>query len=322
MTRCFVTRGLPGPALMTLTERHETVVWPGDLPPTPAELRAVLTAHDPEALICTVSDRIDAAALDAAPRLRAIANYAVGYDNIDLAAATARGISVGNTPDVLTNATADLAFALLLACARRLPEGMVRVWGGEWLTWEPSRELGAAVHGATLGIVGGGRIGSAMARRAAGFEMTVLTHSRRSGTAFPELLEHSDFVSLHCPLTPETHHLIDDRALARMRESAILINTSRGGVVDQDALARALHAGQIAGAGLDVTDPEPLPGDHPLLRAPHLIVLPHVGSATVAAREAMTALAVQNVLAALDGDPMPHAVSVAQPAGTRASSGQ
>jgi glyoxylate reductase len=309
MPACFVTRALPGPALRRLAERHQTTVWPGELPPSPRELRAELARTGAEALICTVSDRIDLATLDAAPRLRAIANYAVGYDNIDVAAARARRIAVGNTPDVLTDATADLAFALLLAAARRLPEGIARVREGRWVTWEASRELGAAVYGATLGIVGGGRIGAAVARRAAGFDMTVLVHSRRTETTFEELLERSDFVSLHCPLTEATRHLIDDRALARMSRSAILINTSRGGVVDQEALARALHEGRIAGAALDVTDPEPLPADHPLLAAPHLIVLPHVGSATVAAREAMTALAVENVLAALDGAPMPHPVS-------------
>lgn len=298
---------------MRLAERHETTIWPGDLPPTAGELRAQLAAIDPEALICTVADRIDTAALDAAPRLRAIANYAVGYDNIDVPAATARGIAVGNTPDVLTDATADLAFALLLAAARRLPDNIALVRDGRWVTWEPSRNLGAAVHGATLGIIGGGRIGAAVARRAAGFEMTVLIHSRSTETTVEEVLEHSDFVSLHCPLTQETRHLIDESALARMKPSAILVNTSRGGVVDQDALARALRDGQIAGAALDVTDPEPLPADHPLLRAPHLIVLPHVGSATVAAREAMTRLAVENALAALDGDPMPHPVSTPRP---------
>jgi glyoxylate reductase len=316
VSTCFVTRALPGQALAQLAERHCTTIWPGDLPPTPGELRAQLTEVDPEALICTVSDRIDAETLDAAPRLRAIANYAVGYDNIDVAAAAARGIAVGNTPDVLTDATADIAFALLLAAARRLPENIAMVREGRWVTWEPSRNLGAAVHGAALGIVGGGRIGAAVARRAAGFEMTVLVHSRSTETSFEELLARSDFVSLHCPLTDETRHLIDGSALGQMKRSAILINTSRGGVVDQVALARALHDGVIAGAALDVTDPEPLPADDPLLQAPNLIVLPHVGSATVAARHEMTRLAVENAMAALDGRPMPHPVSAPADPGT------
>ena len=319
MSGCFVTRALPGPALARLAERHETTVWPGELPPTPPELHCALQACDPEALICTVSDRIDAAALDAAPRLRAIASYAVGYDNIDVAAAAQRGIAVGNTPDVLTDATADLTFALLLAGARRLPEGIDRVRDGRWVTWEPSRDLGSAVYGATLGIVGGGRIGAAVARRAAGFDMTVLIHSRHTETSFAELLQRSDFVSLHCPLTDQTHHLIDAAALDEMKRSAILINTSRGGVVDQQALAAALREGRIAGAALDVTDPEPLPADDPLLGAPHLIVVPHIGSATVAAREAMTELAVGNVLAALDGEAMPNPVSAPAVRGTGAS---
>jgi lactate dehydrogenase-like 2-hydroxyacid dehydrogenase len=252
-----------------------------------------------------LTDRIDGELLDGAPRLRAIANYAVGHDNIDLAATTALGITVGVTPDVLTDATADLAFALLLAAARRLPEAMAAVRSGDWQTWEATGWLGRDVHGATLGIVGFGRIGRAVARRAAGFEMTVLA---TRATPLDELLARSDFVSLHCPLTPETHHLIDARALALMKPSAILVNTARGGVVDQPALGAALRDGTIAGAALDVTDPEPLPADDPLLDAPNLIVLPHVGSATYTARSRMTELAVDNLLAALDGKPMPHPV--------------
>jgi len=308
VAHCFVTRDLPGPALARLAARHDLDVWPERLPPAPERLRERVAGA--EGLITTVSDHIDAEVIAAAPRLRAIANYAVGYDNIDVAAAAARGIAVGNTPDVLTDATADLAFALLLAAARRLPEALATVRDGDWLTWEPSRDLGVAVHGATLGIVGAGRIGEAVARRAAGFAMEVLVSGRTSGVALTELLARADFVSLHCPLTERTRHLIDDDALATMKPTAILVNTSRGGVVDQAALARALHAGTIAGAALDVTDPEPLPADDPLLGAPHLIVVPHIGSATVTARERMTELAVENLLAALDGAPMPHPVSV------------
>ena len=209
---------------------------------------------------------------------------------------------------MLTDATADLAFALLLAAARKLPQAAAAVRAGEWDTWEPAAHLGYDVHGATLGIVGRGRIGEAVARRAAGFEMEVLVNSHRGGTPLEELLERSDFVSLHCPLTPETRHLIDAAALRPMRPTAILVNTARGPIVDQAALATALREGTIAGAALDVTDPEPLPADDPLLGAPNLIVVPHVGSATHSAREKMADLAVDNLLAALDGRPMPHAV--------------
>jgi glyoxylate reductase len=228
----------------------------------------------------------------------------VGVDNVDVAAAAARGIPVGNTPDVLTETTADLAFALILAAARRLPDGIAAVRAGEWLTWEPDWLLGHDVHDATLGIVGLGRIGSAVARRAEGFGMEVIAAGR--GDDLEDLLAHSDFVSLHAPLTPETRHLIDAPALARMRPTAYLVNTARGGLVDQDALAQALRDEQIAGAALDVTDPEPLPPEHPLLDAPNLIVLPHLGSATHATRERMADLAVDNLLAGLAGRPLPH----------------
>ena len=286
-----------------LRAAHDVEVWPGPEPPSRAELLAAVA--DAEGLLAMLTEQIDAELLDAAPRLRAIANYAVGYDNIDLAAARARGIAVGVTPEVLTDATADLAFALLLAGARRFPEAQAAVIGGRWGTWEPARWLGADVHGATLGIVGFGRIGRAVAKRAAGFEMTVLA---TRATPLEELLERSDFVSLHCPLTAETHHLIDAEALARMKPTAILINTARGGVVDQPALVAALRTGTIAGAALDVTDPEPPQSDDPLLSAPNVIVLPHIGSATVATRSKMTEIAVENLLAALDGRPMPNPV--------------
>jgi glyoxylate reductase len=304
MARVFVTRFVPGPALEALRAAHTVEVWPERLPPTPEQLRAHVA--EAEGLLCLLTDRVDAALLDAAPRLRAVANYAVGTDNVDLNACRARGIAVGNTPDVLTDATADLAFALLLACARRLVEGAAEVRSGDWVTWEPNRGIGADVTGATLGIVGMGRIGRAVARRAAGFGMEVLHTSRSGGVTLQALLERSDFVSLHCPLTPETRGLIDAAALARMKPTAILVNTARGPVVDHAALREALIAGEIAGAGLDVTDPEPLPADDPLLSAPNLLVVPHVGSATHATRARMTELAVANLLAALDGRPMPH----------------
>jgi glyoxylate reductase len=288
---------------------HEVEVWPGSLPPGPEELADHLA--DVEGLLSLLSDRIDAELLGHAPRLQAISNYAVGYDNIDVRAATVRGIPVGHTPNVLTDATADLAFALLLAAARKLPEGIDEVRAGTAPTWDPCHNLGADVYGSTLGIIGFGRIGRAVARRAEGFAMQIVTTSSRSHpAAFQELLERSDFVSLHCPLTPATHHLIDEAALARMKPTAILINTARGAIVYQQALAKALEDGVIAGAALDVTDPEPLAPDDPLLRAPNLIVVPHIGSATRRTRERMADMAVDNLLAALAGQPMPHQVRV------------
>jgi glyoxylate reductase len=266
--------------------------------------------RDIEGLLCLLTDRIDAELLAHAPNLKVIANYAVGYDNVDVAAAAARGIAVGNTPDVLTDATADLTFALILAIARRIPEEAAAVRAGRWLPWEPGENLGADVHGATLGLIGFGRIGQAVAKRARGFDMRVLhTDSRSDQPAIDELLESSDFVSLHAPLTPATHHLVDAGALAKMRPTAYLINTARGTLVDQRALAEALSRGTIAGAALDVTDPEPLPADDPLLKAPNLIVVPHIGSATRITRERMADIAVDNLLAGLDGRPLPHPVS-------------
>jgi glyoxylate reductase len=307
VARCFVTRQLPGPALDRLRAAHEVEVWPERLPPSYDQLRRA--AAGAEGLLTLLTDRIDAALIDAAAHLKAISNYAVGYDNVELPAATARGIPVGNTPDVLTEATADLTFALLLAAARKLPQAIDSVKAGDWLTWEPAQHLGYDVYGATLGIVGMGRIGRAVAQRASGFAMTVLHGGGRTGQPLEDVLEQADFLSLHCPLTPATHHLIDAAALSRMRPTAILINTSRGPIVDQDALGQALSDGTIAGAALDVTDPEPLPPDHPLLSAPNLIVAPHIGSATYAARERMAELAVDNLLAGLDGAPMPHQVN-------------
>jgi glyoxylate reductase len=259
-----------------------------------------------DGLLTMLTDRVDAELLDAAPGLRAIANLAVGTDNIDLEAAAARDIPVGNTPDVLTDATADLALALLLALTRRLPEGEARVREGRWGTWQPAQDLGADLAGATLGIVGRGRIGDAVAHRAEAFGMRVVHSSRSSGLPLEALLEQADAVSLHTPLTPATRHLIDAAALARMQPTAYLVNTARGGVVDQAALRDALIGGRIAGAALDVTDPEPLPADDPLLDAPNLIVVPHIGSATAGTRARMASMAVDNLLAALGGSPMPH----------------
>ncbi len=284
-------------------------MWPERLPPSREELS--YRVRDVEGLLCLLTDRIDAELLAHAPNLTVIANYAVGYDNVDVAAATERGIAVGNTPDVLTDATADLAFALMLAIARRIPDEAAAVRGGRWLPWEPGENLGADVHGATLGLIGFGRIGQAVAKRARGFDMRVLhTDSRSDQATIDELLASSDFVSLHAPLTPATQHLIDAGALAKMKPTAYLINTARGGLVDQRALAEALRRGTIAGAALDVTDPEPLPAEDPLLRAPNLIVVPHIGSATKITRERMADIAVDNLMAGLDGRPLPHPVTI------------
>jgi len=306
MATVFVTSRLPGTALERLEAAHEVTTWTSGRRPSPAELRAGV--REAEGLLCLLGDRVDGALLDAAPRLRAIANYAVGTDNIDLEAAAARGIPVGSTPDVLTDSTADLAIALMLAVARRIPEGMAAVRDGAWREWSPEWLLGRDVSGATLGIVGLGRIGRAVARRAEGFGMEVLHTGRPGGggIALEDLLGRADFVSLHCPLTPGTRGLIAAPQLARMRTDAYLVNTARGPIVDQPALAEALRAGSIAGAALDVTDPEPLPPGDPLLGAPNLVVLPHLGSATRRTRAAMTDRAVDNLLAALSGEPMPH----------------
>jgi glyoxylate reductase len=303
MARCFVTRKLPGGALDRLAAEHEVDLWPAAFPPTRDELLA--HAREAEGVLAQLTETIDTGFFDACPDVRAVANYAVGVDNVDLAAATERGIPIGHTPGVLTDATADLAFALLLAAARRLYDAERASRAGDW-SWEPDFLLGHDVHGAVLGLIGMGRIGSAVAQRASGFSMEVIHTARSGGVPLDELLERSDFVSIHAPLTPETRGLIGEAALRRMKTSAILINTARGPIVDTEALALALREQEIAGAALDVTDPEPLPADHPLLDAPNLLVVPHIGSATVEARSAMTEIAVANLEAGLEGRPLPH----------------
>jgi lactate dehydrogenase-like 2-hydroxyacid dehydrogenase len=303
---CFVTRALPGGAIDRLAREHDVEVWPERTAPPADALRARAAGAD--ALLTLLTDRVDRDLLDAAPSLRAIANYAVGTDNVDLDAATERGIPVGNTPDVLTETTADLAWALLMAGARRLGDAERAVRAGDWPTWEPGAFLGVDVHGATLGIVGYGRIGQAVARRAQGFGMEVL-HTREHD--LDEILRRADFVSLHTPLTGDTRGLIGGRELALMQPHAVLVNTARGEIVDTDALIEALHAGRIAAAALDVTDPEPIPADHPLLRAPGVTVLPHIGSASTRTRAAMADMAVDNLLAALAGERMPHCANPA-----------
>jgi glyoxylate reductase len=302
-----VTRALPGGALDRLRADHDVEVWGSRLPPPARELREHAATCD--ALLTLLTDDVDAELIAAGENLAAIANYAVGVDNVDVAAATDRGIPVGNTPDVLTETTADLTLALMLAVGRRLVEGHELVRGGDWLTWEPSLLLGRDLHGATVGLVGLGRIGRAVARRLKAFGAEVVHSSRSGGVPLAGLLERSDFVSLHCPLTADTEKLIGEPELRSMKETAYLVNTARGPIVDTQALKRALEQGWIAGAALDVTDPEPLPAQHPLLQAPNLLVLPHVGSATHRTREAMADMGVDNLLAALAGERMPHCVN-------------
>jgi lactate dehydrogenase-like 2-hydroxyacid dehydrogenase len=317
--RVFVTRRIPEVGLAMLLDVAYVDVWDRPIPPPRDELlRRVTGAHG---LLALLTDRVDGALLDAAgPGLKVVSNLAVGYDNIDLAACASRGVAVGNTPGVLTEATADLTLALLLAVARRLPESAALVTQDRWLTWDPLLLLGRDVSGATLGIVGFGRIGREVARRARGFGMRILAHSR--GRAPDEvyqelgaepveletLLAQSDFVSVHVSLSAETWHLIDAAAIARMRPGTILINTSRGGVVDQAALIDALRSGHLFGAGLDVTDPEPIRADDPLLSLPNCLVVPHIGSATQRTRDRMAEKAARNIIAGIRGEPLPDPV--------------
>lgn len=274
---------------------------------------------DADGLYCMITERIDASLLDAAPRLRVVSTMSVGYDHIDVAACAARGVVVGNTPGVLTETTADLTLALLLATARRLGEAMEAVKTGGWGPWNPTWMTGRDVHGSTVGLVGLGRIGAAVGRRLLGFGCRLLYTGPRPkpdvaaplGAEYVDmdsLLAQSDFVSLHCPLNEQTRHLMDAAAFAKMKPSAILINTTRGGTVDQEALYDALTSGQIAAAGLDVTTPEPLPPDHPLAGLANCVVLPHIGSASIATRRRMAEMAADNLLAGLGGAPLPNEV--------------
>jgi lactate dehydrogenase-like 2-hydroxyacid dehydrogenase len=317
--KVFVARMIPDEGLDEIRAACDADVWPEELPPP----RDVLLegVRGVEGLLSLLTDRVDAELLDAAgPGLKVVSNYAVGYDNVDVAACTRRGIPVGNTPGVLTDATADFAFALLMAAARRVAEGYDYVRAGRWKTWGPKLLLGYDVHGATLGIVGYGRIGRGVAKRAQGFDMRVLYHDAEpctdpeaSGWAecveLDDLLREADFVTLHTPLTSETHHLIGRRALGLMKETAVLINTSRGPVVDPAALYRALADGQIACAALDVTEPEPISADDPLLTLDSCLIVPHMASASHSARGAMARLAAENLLAGLRGESLPACVN-------------
>ena len=334
--RVFVTRPVAEAALRRLAESARVDLWDDDAPPPHEEL--VQHLRECDAVLSMVSDRFDAATMAGAPRLIAISNLAVGVDNIDLAAATEAGIAVGHTPGVLAETTADLAFALLLGAARRVAEGDRFVRSGRWRMWTPRLMLGRDVWGATLGVIGWGQIGQAVARRASGFGMRVLYAgrpaagarsaatgaSRAGGSAGAErvelarLIAESDFISLNVPLTPQTRHLIGRRELGAMKRGAILINTARGAVVDQAAMTEALRSGHLGGAGLDVTETEPIAPDDPLLKLPNVIITPHIGSASHATRVRMAELAVDNILDVFAGRLPRHCANPAvKPGGSR-----
>lgn len=314
----YITRLLPQPVLDAISGQYRLLAEPTDLPPTEEALRRGFA--EAQAVICTLTDRIDATVLSHATKLKIIANYAVGYNNIDLPTATQRGIIVTNTPDVLTDATADLTWALLLALARRVVEGDTWVRTGRWPGWTPTQMLGADVSRKTLGIIGMGRIGQAVAQRAAGFRMPVIYEGRHSVSSPPgvswtrrpldEVLVESDFVSLHVPLTEATRHLIDRRKLALMKPTAFLINTLRGPVIDEAALVSALEAKTIAGAGLDVYEQEPVVSVG-LISLPNVVLLPHLGSATLETRVRMGLICLDNINIAvvLGGRPAPNRVT-------------
>jgi lactate dehydrogenase-like 2-hydroxyacid dehydrogenase len=318
--RVFVARQIPEDGLAPIQAACDARVWEDELPPPrPALLEAVAGC---DGVLTLLTDRVDDEFLDAAGgQLKVVSNYAVGYDNIDVAACRRRGVAVGNTPGVLTETTADLAFALLMAAARRLPEGDRYVRDGRWKTWGPLLLLGPDVHGATLGIVGFGRIGQAVARRASGFGMRILYHDLARATPeaeaehdarftrLEELLAESDFVTLHVNLTPETRGLINAERLGWMKPTAVLVNTSRGPVIDQRALADALRGGTIAAAALDVTDPEPIPMDDPLVGLDNCLIVPHIASASRATRGKMAEMAAANLLAGVRGEPLPTPVT-------------
>ena len=318
--KVFVARQIPEDGLQPIREATDARIWEDELPPPRAALLEAVAGCD--GVVTLLTDRVDDEFLDAAgPGLKVVSNYAVGFDNVDVPACTARGVAVGNTPGVLTETTADLAFALLMAAARRLPEGDRYVRAGKWKTWGPMLLLGPDVHGATIGIVGFGRIGQAVARRAMGFGMTVLyqdvhradpaVEAEFGATSLPleELLPRADYVTLHVNLTPQTKGLIDAEKLSWMKPTAVLVNTSRGPVIDHAALAEALTTGKIFAAALDVTDPEPIPPDDPLVGLENCLIVPHIASASRATRSKMAEMAAANLLAGVRGERIPTPVN-------------
>jgi lactate dehydrogenase-like 2-hydroxyacid dehydrogenase len=316
--RTFITRVVPQEAIQMVRDHTDAELWEEDRP-IPRDL-LLSKLHDVEGLYSLLTERIDAELLDAAPKLRVVSNMAVGFDNVDVAECTRRGIPVGNTPGVLTETTADLAFALLLSAARRLSENERFVHAGKWKTWSPMLMLGVDLYGATLGIVGMGRIGAAVARRAFGFGMQVIYNNNTPNpeieiltgarpVSFDELLAQSDFISIHGPLTPQTRYMFSTEQFKKMKNSAILVNTGRGPMVDHRALYIALRDGEIASAALDVTDPEPIPMTDPLLTLDNCLIVPHIGSASIATRTRMAVMAAENLLAGLRGERLPNVVN-------------
>lgn len=313
--RVFVSRKIPAVGLDQIVANCDADVWPGDLPPPYETLRQ--KAADCEGLVSLLTDRIDPTLLDAAPKLKVVSNYAVGFNNIDIPAATSRGVRVGNTPGVLTDATADMAFCLLIAAARRLVDGHDYGRANRWKTWEPLGHIGQDLAGRTLGVVGMGRIGYALARRCRfGWDMRVLYHDVQE-VAIAErdlearkvpldtLLAESDFISVHTDLNDSTRGLFNAATFRKMKRTAVFVNTARGPVVVEKDLIEAINGGTIFAAGLDVTDPEPPADDSPLFRTPNLIVAPHIASATTYTRNAMADMCAKNLLAGLKGDPLP-----------------
>ncbi len=316
--KVFVTRLIPEEGLAIVRDASDAQVWEDDLPPP----HDVLLEHvrDVDGLLSLLTDRVDAHLMDSAPRLRVVSNLAVGYDNIDIPAATARGIPVGNTPGVLTDTTADFAFTLLMAASRRLQEGIDYVRAGKWKTWGPLLLMGTDIHGGTLGIIGFGRIGQGMAARSVGFGMRVLyydVHRRQDleqsmGVTYADLdtiYREADFITIHTDLNEQTRHMINQQALSKMKRTAVVVNTARGPIVDPEALYAALKSGQIGGAALDVTEPEPIPIDSPLLTLPNCIIVPHIASASVATRGKMAQIAARNLVAGLRGERLPACVN-------------
>ncbi|MCG3141771.1 MAG: Glyoxylate/hydroxypyruvate reductase B [Anaerolineae bacterium] len=316
--KVFVSRLIPDEGLQLVLDACDAEVWQAELPP-PREI-LLEKIRDKVGLLSLLTDKIDAELMDLNPQLRVVSNYAVGFDNIDIPAATQRGLPIGNTPGVLTDTTADFAFTLLMSAARRVVEGSDYVHSGKWQTWGPKLLTGIDIHGATLGLIGFGRIGQAMAKRASGFDMRVLYYDqyrredleKSMGVVYADidtLLRDSDFVSIHTDLNETTRHMFNAAAFAKMKSSAILINSARGPVIDPAALYDALSAGKIRAAALDVTEPEPINMDSPLLTLPNCLIVPHIASASIATRGKMAEMAAKNLIAGVNGEKLPTPVN-------------